>query len=72
VRCVGLEEIESTFVAQAAFQRAVGIGTIFFRCGGREREVQFWEHVRRPKEVHGRIVVQIERWKQTRSRTEGE
>lgn len=72
VRCVGLEEIESTFVAQAAFQRAVGIGTIFFRCGHREREAQAWEHVRRPKEIHGRIVAQIERWKQTRSMTEGE
>ena len=72
VRCVGLEEIESTFVAQAAFQRAVGIGTIFFRCGNREREAQAWEHVRRPKEIHGRIVAQIERWKQTRSMTEGE
>ena len=72
VRCVGLEEIESTFVAQAAFQRAVGIGTIFFRCGHREREAQAWEHIRRPKEIHGRIVAQIERWKQTRSMTEGE
>ncbi len=72
VRCVGLEEIESTFVAQAAFQQAVGIGTIFFRCGNREREAQSWEHVRRPKEIHGRIVAQIERWKQTRSMTEGE
>jgi len=72
VRCVGLEEIESTFVAQAAFQRAVGIGTIFFRCGGREREAQAWEHVRQPKKVHGRIVLQIERWKQARSMREGE
>jgi len=72
VRCVGLEEIENTFVAQAAFQRAVGIGTIFFRCGNRERDTQSWEHVRRPKEIHAHIVAQIERWKQTRSMTEGE
>ena len=72
VQCVGLEEIESTFVAQAAIQRVVGIGTVFFRCGSREREALAWEHVRRPKEIHGRIVAQIERWKQTRSRTEGE
>jgi len=72
VRCVALEEIENTFVAQAAFQRAVGIGTIFFRCVGRDREAQSWEHVRRPKEIHAHIVAQIEQWKQTRSMTEGE
>jgi uncharacterized membrane protein YdbT with pleckstrin-like domain len=72
VRCVGLEEIENTFVAQAAFQRAVGIGTIFFRCVGRDRDTQSWEHVRRPKEIHAHIVAQIERWKHARSTREGE
>jgi len=72
VECAGLEEIVSTFVAQAAFQRAVGIGTIFFRCAGGATDAQAWEHVRRPKEAHGHIVAQIERWKRARTKREGE
>ena len=65
VETMGLEEVENTFVAQASFQRLLGIGTIFCRAGpDRSRcETHAWEHVRRPKEVHGHIVLQIERWK---------
>jgi hypothetical protein len=68
VECMGLEEIASTFVAQASFQRLLAIGTIFCRAGhDRSRcETHTWEHVPRPKEVHGHIVLQIERWKQAR------
>ena len=70
VECMGLEQVETTFVAQSAFQKVLGIGTIFFRSGadGGRCETHAWEHVRRPKEVHGHIVMQIERWKETRSR----
>ncbi len=69
VECLGLEEIESSFVAQSAFQRVLRIGTIFFRCAadGRRRHGTAWEHVPQPKEVHGVIVAQIERWKHVQS-----
>jgi hypothetical protein len=65
VECMGLEDIETSFVAQSAFQKVLGIGTIFFRSGpeGPRCETHTWEHVRRPKEVHGHIVMQIDRWK---------
>jgi hypothetical protein len=66
VECMGLEEIASTFVAQAAAQKILGIGSLFFRCGheGR-RDSLVWEHISHPKEVHARIVAQIDRWKHT-------
>ena len=70
VQFAGLEEIDSAFVAQAAFQRLVGIGTLFFRCERSSRDVHTWEHVRRPREVHAHVVAQIERWKHTRAMTE--
>jgi hypothetical protein len=63
VEALGLEQIETTFVAQAVVQRLLGIGTIFFRTGNAGRGSLSWEHVRRPKEVHGHVVTQIERWK---------
>ena len=65
VEALGLERIEATFVAQAVVQRLPGIGTIFFRTGDAGRGSLSWEHVRRPKEVHGHVVAQIERWKHT-------
>jgi len=66
VECMGLEEIANTFVAQAAAQRILGIGSIFFRCGREaHRGSQMWEHISQPKEVHARVVVQIDRWKRT-------
>jgi len=65
VEALGLERIENTFVAQAVVQRLLGIGTIFFRTGNAGRGSISWEHVRRPKEVHGHVVAQIERWKHT-------
>jgi len=63
VDCTGLEEIENSFVAQASFQRAMGIGTLFFRSNGGRRHTHTWEHVARPREVHAHVVAQIERWK---------
>ena len=72
VECAGLEEIQTTFVAQAAFQRAVGIGTVFFRCAAGATDAQAWEHVRRPKDVHAHIIAQIERWKRARANRQGE
>ena len=69
VECLGLEEIESTFVAQAAAQRLLGIGNIFFRCATARGDPHIWEHVRRPKEVHAHIIVQIDRWKRSLSMT---
>ena len=66
VECMGLEEIENTFVAQAAAQRLLGIGSIFFRCSrAAHRNAMVWEHIREPKEVHARLVLQIDRWKRT-------
>jgi hypothetical protein len=63
VECMGLEEVETSFVAQAAAQRVLGIGTIFFRNTGPRCTTLAWEHLRRPAEVHARVLVQIERWK---------
>jgi len=69
VECAGLEEIENTFVAQAAAQRLLGIGTLFFRCGPARHDTMAWEHVRRPRDVHAHVVAQIERWKRSQSMT---
>jgi hypothetical protein len=69
VECLGLEEVENTFVAQAALQRALGIGNIFLRCSDSRKDAHIWEHVRRPKEVHAHIVTQIDRWKRSLSMT---
>jgi hypothetical protein len=63
VECMGLEEIGNTFVAQAAAQKILGIGTVFFRgqhAAG--RSTMLWEHIHNPKEVHARVVAQIDRW----------
>jgi len=68
VEALGLERIENTFVAQAVVQRLLGIGTIFFRTGDVGHGSLSWEHVRRPREVHGHVVAQIERWKHTLER----
>lgn len=66
VECMGLEEIQNTFVAQAAAQRLLRIGSIFFRCHHEtHRRSMVWGHIREPKEIHGRIVLQIDRWKRT-------
>jgi hypothetical protein len=65
VEALGLEHIETTFVAQAVVQRLLGIGTLFFRTDDSGHRSLSWEHVRRPKEVHGHVVAQIERWKHT-------
>jgi hypothetical protein len=69
VECLGLEEIDNTFVAQASVQRTLGIGNIFCRCSAAHGEPHIWEHVRRPKEVHAHIIVQIDRWKRSLSMT---
>lgn len=72
VECLGLEEITNTFVAQAAGQRLLGIGTIFFRCGGRGescRAAMAWDHLRQPHEVHAHVVAQIDRWKRSLAMT---
>jgi len=71
VECAGLEEIQNTFVAQAAIQRLLGIGNLFFRCGDRRRDVHVWEHVRRPKEVHALVIREIDRWKHSLSSRAG-
>lgn len=63
VECLGLEEIENTFVAEAAVQRVLNIGNIFFRCAS--HQALAWEHIARPKEVHAKIVLQIDRWKRS-------
>jgi membrane protein YdbS with pleckstrin-like domain len=66
VECMGLEEIQNTFVAQAAAQRLLGIGSLFFRCRHEtHRGSMVWEHIREPKEIHARIILQIDRWKRT-------
>jgi hypothetical protein len=72
VEAMGLEAIETTFVAQAMAQRVVGIGTIFFRSAGPGRESLAWEHVRNAKEVHARVVVQIDRWKRNLNGMKGQ
>jgi hypothetical protein len=68
VETFGLEDIESPFVAQAAAQRLLGIGTLFFRpMPGVRCPALSWDHIRRPEEVHAQVVAQIERWKRAQS-----
>ncbi|MBL7139683.1 MAG: PH domain-containing protein [Planctomycetes bacterium] len=69
VQAVALEKVANTFVAQAVIQRLLGIGTIFFRTDDADGQSLAWEHVRRPKEVHGHVVAQIDRWKRALDRT---
>jgi hypothetical protein len=64
VQSLNLEEVANLFVAQAAAQRALSIGTLFFRPVGAGLPLA-WEHIRRPSEVHARVAAQIERWKRT-------
>ena len=71
VECLGLEEIENLFVAQAAVQRLLGIGTIFFRCGAANPRPLAWEHLREPQKVRARIALQIDRWKHSLSMSKG-
>jgi len=66
VRSLGLEEVANTFVAQAAAQRLLGIGTIFFQSSAAHGDLA-WEHVRRPHKVHARVASQIERWKRSQA-----
>ncbi|MBE3070151.1 MAG: PH domain-containing protein [Planctomycetes bacterium] len=63
IECLGLEQIENTFVAQGAGQRILGIGTIFFRCTAGGGMPIAWQHLREPREVHAQVVAQIDRWK---------
>jgi len=65
VDSMGLEEIETTFVAQASAQRALGIGTLFFRATSAHCQSLAWEHISRPAEVHAQTIVQIDRWKRS-------
>lgn len=67
IECLGLEQIENTFVAQGAGQRILGIGTIFFRCASGGGMPLAWQHLREPKEVHAQVVAQIDRWKRALS-----
>jgi len=69
IQAVALEKVANTFIAQAVIPRLLGIGTIFFRTSPSDGQSLAWEHVQRPKEVHGHVVMQIERWKQTLDRT---
>ena len=68
VETLGLEDIQNTFVAQAAAQKVLGIGTLFFRpaaparCGSLS-----WDHIPRPAEVHAQVIAQIDRWKRSQS-----
>jgi len=68
VETLGLEDIESPFVAQAAAQKLLGIGTLFFRPMPAVRcPALSWDHIRRPSKVHAEVVAQIERWKRAQS-----
>ena len=67
IECMGLEQIENTFVAQGAGQRILGIGTIFFRCASAGGMPLAWQHLREPREVHAHVVAQIDRWKRALS-----
>lgn len=68
VETLGLEDIQNTFVAQAAAQRALGIGTLFFRPAAPVRGGAFaWDHIPSPAEVHAKVIAQIERWKRSQS-----
>jgi hypothetical protein len=68
VRFMGLEEIESTFVAQAAAQHMLGIGTLFFRSL-RSASSMAWEHIAKPAEIHAEVILQIDRWKRCQQMT---
>ncbi len=65
VEWLGLEHVEATFVAQSAVTRPLGLGTLIFAPDGHGNRPHrlTWEFVRRPKEVHGHVVAQIDRWK---------
>jgi hypothetical protein len=68
VETLGLEDIESPFVAQAAAQRLLGIGTLFFRpMPGVRCPPLSWDHISRPAKVHAKVVEQIERWRRAQS-----
>jgi hypothetical protein len=66
VRSLGLEDVSNSFVAQAAAQRLLGIGTIFFQSSAAHGDLA-WEHVRRPDKIHARVVDQIARWKRSQA-----
>jgi hypothetical protein len=63
VQSINLEDVAGTFVAQAAAQRLLGIGTIFFNPAAPQGLSLSWEHVRHPTLVHGQVAAQIDRWK---------
>ncbi|MCX5772097.1 MAG: PH domain-containing protein [Candidatus Hydrogenedentes bacterium] len=68
VETLGLEDIESPFVAQAAAQRLLGIGTLFFRpMPGVRCPPLSWDHISQPAKVHAEVVEQIERWRRAQS-----
>jgi len=69
VQAVALEKVTNTFVAQAVIPRLLGVGTIFFRTDPADGQSLAWEHVRRPQDVHGHVVMQIDEWKRTLDRT---
>jgi hypothetical protein len=72
VETLGLEDIESPFVAQAAAQRLLGIGTLFFRpMPGVRCPPLSWDHISRPSKVHAKVVEQIERWRRAQSMPKG-
>ena len=72
VETLGLEDIESPFVAQAAAQRLLGIGTLFFRpMPGVRCPSLSWDHISRPSKVHAKVVEQIERWRRAQSMPKG-
>jgi hypothetical protein len=68
VQSMNLEDVANVFVAQAAAQKALGIGTLFFRPIATGVPLA-WEHIRHPGEVHARVATQIERWKHTLAMT---
>jgi hypothetical protein len=67
VQCMGLEDVENTFVAQAAAQRLLAIGTLFFRAVGPGCGSMAWEHISQPNKVHAEIIAQIDRWKRSQA-----
>jgi hypothetical protein len=68
IETLGLEDIESPFVAQAAAQRLLGIGTLFFRpMPGVRCPALSWDHISRPSGIHAQVVAQIERWRRAQS-----
>ena len=68
VETLGLEDIESPFVAQAAAQRLLGIGTLFFRpMPGVRCPPLSWDHISCPAKVHAKVVEQIDRWRRAQS-----